>query len=191
MLYRYALNTETHAHPLELITSLTPKQQCGSEARDCTFSRDVLPPTATLQFNDPSLFWFTNIQNSYDTGGFVHKPHYLLVHLTTLTQLHKLCSVENREIINYKLGRTWKKVTVWYVKKGRNLSIYLREFKKKERKISDEHKQWSQYTIEIITPVSSYYRDLFYIFVCTYRASVYMKHLSTHSKYFLVYRHPS
>jgi hypothetical protein len=24
-------------------------------------SRDVLPPTATLQFNDPPLFWFTNI----------------------------------------------------------------------------------------------------------------------------------
>jgi hypothetical protein len=71
----------------------------------------------------------------------VPELHYLLVHLMTPSQLHKLCSVENREIINYKLGRTWKKVTAWYVKIGPQ-SQYLFEFRKRKNYVTNINNEY-------------------------------------------------
>jgi hypothetical protein len=83
-----------------------------------------------------------------------------------LSQLPKLRSVKQRESINYNLGRMWPEVDVRYVK-TEPLSLYLFERTKKEgKKLCEEHKLPSKYTIQTMS-VSSYHGEIFYIFVFT------------------------
>jgi hypothetical protein len=67
------------------LTSFGPKQQRGSEARDCTCRGDVFVTThRDPPIQRPPLFYVAHKYSelvSCDTGSFVSMPYYFLVYL--------------------------------------------------------------------------------------------------------------